>query len=695
MHIRKVLLSATLFLLGATSLAFSQGSAGSPPAQDQASPPSSTPGPDLSSSYYHFMLARRFRELAGVWNRSELSDRAISEYKQAIADDPDSLFLRVELAELYWRVRRVGDAVREAEAILKAEPDYVDAHRLLARIYWHNLGESQPDQAAKESLRKAILHLEAVTRLSPSDIESWLILGRLYRLSNQSEKAEEVFRKVLSVEPSSRNALADLAQLYLDQGAYDQAIEVLKKIPESELDPPLLGMLAYAYGKARDFDNAARLFEKALNQDPENQELRRSYAETLMSGGRLAAARTQLEKILKADPEDGSTYLRMAQIDRQQGQYDRARQELERAKGLLTDSREATFEEAQLEDIVGNEDRAIQILQSLIKQSERPEGHYTAAEAANRAVFLERLGQVYRSQEKHDQAIATFRQMVGLGQSAAPRGEALIAETLRISRQPQKALEEVDAALQKYPEDRPLRQLRATLLSERGNVDQAVQDLRAMLKGNPSDREIYLTLAQVYSQAKRYAEAEAATREALKLSPRPEDQEYARFMLGAIYERQKKYDFAEEQFKNVLAVNPMNAAAANYLGYMLADRGVRLDESLRFIKAAVQLEPNNGAYLDSLGWAYYKMNRYDLAVPHLEKAARLISNDPTIHEHLGHLYLRIGKKVLAEEEWERALKEWPNAVSSDFDAEQAAKLRKQLDELKLRLAKEKSAGNSN
>jgi tetratricopeptide (TPR) repeat protein len=112
---------------------------------------------------------------------------------------------------------------------------------------------------------------------------------------------------------------------------------------------------------------------------------------------------------------------------------------------------------------------------------------------------------------------------------------------------------------------------------------------------------------------------------------------------------------------------------------------------VRYIKKALELEPNNGAYLDSLGWVYFKMNRPDLAVPPLEKAARLVSNDPTIHEHLGHLYLQMGKKVQAQEEWERALKEWPAAVTSDFDTDEAARLRKSLDELKLRLAKERAA----
>ena len=85
------------------------------------------------------------------------------------------------------------------------------------------------------------------------------------------------------------------------------------------------------------------------------------------------------------------------------------------------------------------------------------------------------------------------------------------------------------------------------------------------------------------------------------------------------------------------------------------------------------------------------MSRFDLAEPNLVNAARLITGDPTIQEHLGHVYLQLGKTQAAQEAWERALREWPNAVSSDFDAEQAARLQEQLDELKARLAKEKTA----
>jgi tetratricopeptide (TPR) repeat protein len=679
----------TLFLLGAGGWASGQDAAPSTPPE---APQQAVSGPtDLSQAYYHYVLARRYKELAGMYNRGEYVQRAISEYQEAMKADPESLFLRVELADLYWRVGRLADAVHEAEAVLEINPDQEDAHRLLAHIYWRNLGEARGDVAAQESLKKAIEHFEALARLDPAETDTFLVLGRLYRLSNQPEKAEEAFKKVLNGEPDSKNAAAQLAQLYFDQGDYEQAIELLNKIDEEDMDAPLLGMLALAYTQTSQFDKAVSVYEKALTRDPDNQEVRRSYAEALMGGGRLAAARTELEKILKADPDDGPAHLRLAQLDQQEGRFEDARKNLDRAQTLMPEKLEVPYQRALLEDTLGNHEQSVEILQGLLKKTERETGHYTASEASNRAVFLERLGQVYRTEQKFDQALEVFKRIRELGEQQAPRAEGLIVETLRLDRQPEKAREAADAAVAKYPKDRSLRVLRATLLGEAGEVDEAVQQLQDLLNKTPSDREINLAIAQVYLQAKRFPEAEAAARGALALGTDPGDQEYVYFSLGSIYERQKKYDLAEQEFRKVLASNPLNAAAANYLGYMLADRGVHLDESVKYIQKALELDPSNGAYMDSLGWAYFKMNRYDLAEPHLERAARLISDDPTIQEHLGHLYKQMGKKVLAREAWERALKEWPTAVSSDFDAEQAAKLKKQLDELKQQLDGEKSA----
>jgi len=685
---RRFGVGAAVMVLGAMAAFPAQDSG--PSQVGNQTPPAGTAVADHAQAYYHFMLARRYKELAGVYNHSDYIDRAISEYKLAMAADPGSLFLRVELAELYWRVARVGEAIHEAEDILKTDPDYPDAHRLLARIYFRMLGSNQMQKVDQATLDKAIAQLEALTRLVPSDVDSWEVLGRLYKMNNQNQKAEEAFKKVLNVDPSSKEGIVSLAELYFEQGDYAATVEQLKRIPEEDMDPRMMEMLGYAYSQTREYESAVAVYKKAMAQDPENQNLRRAYAEALLGMGNTPDARAEFEKILKAEPDDAVTYLRLAEMDRQEGRYDQARKELERAKTLQSnksDNLDITYQQALLEDAAGNQPKAIELFQGLVKKSERENGQYTPAQANNHALFLERLGLIYRQQKKNDLAIESFRRIVALGDGQATQGEELIINTLRQNHQLPQALEEVNAAVKKFPEERSLIILRAYVVGEMGHVEEAVKQLQALMKNTPEDRQVYLSMMQVYSQAKQFDGAEQAVNKALAISTKPDEQEYTHFLLGSIYERQKKYDLAEEQFKKVLEANPFNASAANYLGYMLADRGVRLEESLKYIQKAVQLEPHNGAYLDSLGWAYYKMNRFDLAKPPLEEAARLMSDDPTILEHLGHVYLRMGKEALAAQEWELALKQWPQAVSSDFDAEQAARLQKELDALKVHLAK--------
>ncbi len=676
---------ATLFLLFCAGVGASQQAVKATPDGSAA-----TKTTDHAGSYYHFMLARRYEELAGIYNRSDYVSRAISEFKQAIADDPDSLFLHVQLGDLYWRAGRTNDALGEAQHVLQTNPNDLGAHQLLASIYLHDLGENESQQGQKQTLEKTIHEYEAITRINPSDTRSTIMLGRLYGLDNQSEKAEATFKKVLVNNPDSGSALNYLGKLYIDQEQYPEAISFLEKIPEAQRGPATLGMLGLAYSETGDYTRAVTNFKAALEMDPEDVDVRRKYAEALMRSGKITEARSEFEKVLKVNPQDGVSYLRLAQIDQAAGNFDAASKELTQAGNLLPGDLEVAFQEAQLQSSLGNSDQAIAILKQILAQTASPNGRYTGDDASNRATFLERLGLIYRSQEKYDQAIAAFRQIVDLGESQAPRGEGLIVETLQLEGKHPEAFQEATNALNKFPKSRSLILLHATLLGEQGHVNEAVSQLRDLVKASGGhDAEVELAIVQVYSQAKRYREAQAEL-EKMLLEPglAASDRESAQFYLGSVYERQKKYDQAEHQFKSVLAADPLNSAAFNYLGYMMADRGVELDQSVEYIKKALQLEPNNAAYLDSLGWAYYKMARYDLARPPLEKAAKLLSNDPTVLEHLGHLYLKMGNQTGAAAEWKRALQAWPTSPDSDFGAAQAAKLRKQLSQLERRLAKE-------
>jgi tetratricopeptide (TPR) repeat protein len=140
----------------------------------------------------------------------------------------------------------------------------------------------------------------------------------------------------------------------------------------------------------------------------------------------------------------------------------------------------------------------------------------------------------------------------------------------------------------------------------------------------------------------------------------------------------------------VLANDPQNSMTLNYLGYMLADRGVKLEEALGLIKKAVELEPSNGAYLDSLGWAYYRLGKYDQAEEQLVKASQRIGTDPTVHDHLGDVYQKTGRLKLAVAHWERAVAEWNKTVAPEIDTDLFASVQKKLESAKVRLAREQS-----
>jgi tetratricopeptide (TPR) repeat protein len=236
-----------------------------------------------------------------------------------------------------------------------------------------------------------------------------------------------------------------------------------------------------------------------------------------------------------------------------------------------------------------------------------------------------------------------------------------------------------------------LRTVQASLFADLGRTDAAVAEIKKALE-EKKDRETYLTLAQVYEKGKRYQEMARAIDDAEQLSQSKDEKETIYFLRGAMYEKLKQYDKAEQEFRRVLAANPDNSSAMNYLGYMLADRNERLPEALQLIQGALDREPGNGAYLDSLGWVYFRMGKFEEAEQNLKMALEKISKDPTIHDHLGDVYAKQGKLKEAVGQWEMSLKAYETASASDSEPSDVAKVQKKLEGARVRLAKENSAG---
>lgn len=653
--------------------------------------PAPAPAPrkvDRAAAYYHYTVAHMYEDQFAVYNRSDLATKAIEEYRLAIDADPASEYLTSGLAELYAKTGRIRDAVLEAQDILKKDPNNLEAHKLLGRIYLRSLGDVQSGTGSDSVLKLAIEQYEEIIKLEPDNVDNHLLLGRLYRLNNDLRKAESEFKIAVKLQPDSEEAVTTLAYLYNEEGDSARAAETLSAVPDAARSAKLYSALGYTYEQRKEYKQAITAYRKAIELDRDNLDAIRGLAQNLLNDGQTDAALEQYKIIADSNPEDAQTYLRMAEIYRRNGQFDLALDNLKKAESMVQDSMEVPYNIAAVYQAQGRYDEAAQILQDLVKKTDKPDNSYSQSEKNNRAVFLERLGTVYRDNNNDPLAIETFQKMLPLGDDNAERGYQQLIDTYREAKQWQKATDVAKEATQKLPNDRGLKMVYAAQLADMGQVDAGLDQVKSLLKGNADDRDVYINLAQMYTRLKRWPEAETALDKAAQLSTRDEDKEYVEFLRGSTYERQKKYDQAEEVFRKVLATDPQNAAVLNYLGYMLADRGAKLDEALIMIKKAVDLEPANGAYLDSLGWAYFRLGKYELAEDNLMKASQRMGTDPTVQDHLGDLYQKTGRLKLAAAHWERAVNEWNKTVPAEVDTDSLAQVTQKLESAKVKLAKE-------
>ncbi|MGD0297266.1 MAG: tetratricopeptide repeat protein [Bryobacteraceae bacterium] len=640
---------------------------------------------DKAAAYYNYSLGHLYSELAGASGSRELFTKAVDSYRAALKADPGATFIAEELSDLYIQSGRLRDAVTEAEDALKQNPDDLNSRRLLARIYTRLIGDSQANRIDENMVKKAIEQYQKITAGDPKDVESWLMLGRLDKIAQNSTDALAAYSKVLELDPDNEDAMTGQAMVYTDLGDTKKAADLLRKVADKDPSPRSLTNLANVYEQLKDYSLAAEMLRKALEQQPGNAELKHALAQDLLFSDQADDALKVYQDLIEEDPKDEGALLRISKIYQQKRDFAKAHEAADKAKELDPNNLEIEYNDVSLLNAEGRTPEAIKALKGILDSTAKKT--YNADERNNRISLLDGLGGLYQKMEQYPAAVETYRQMAELDPDAAPRALAEVVETYRSAKDFPKAEAEAEAASKKYPNDRLVRGVHASLLADLGKTDQAVAETRKLLDGK-NDRETYISLAQIYDKAKNYPEMAKMLDAAEKLSSGNDDKETVIFMRGAMYERMKNYTEAEEEFRKALALNPDNASVLNYLGYMLADRGVRLEEARDLIAKAVERDPKNGAYLDSLGWVLFRLNKLPEAEAKLREALELMSRDPTVHDHLGDVYFHEGKIREAIAQWQSSLKEWQLSAPSDQDHTEVAKVQKKLDDAKVRLARE-------
>ena len=646
-----------------------------------------------SEAFYDFTMGHLNEVFFVTTNRADYATAALDFYKKAYALDPDSPVIGEHLAEMYYEARRAPEAVKEVAAILQKDPTNLAARRLLVRIYLRTLSDPSTASTQMETAIRAIEQLEQIRKLDPKDTESELWLVRLYRMTGDTTKAENILQDLLKQDPNDEGVIEQAAQLMLDHGRAEEAINLLKDATARTPSGRLSDLLGDAYTQRHDYANAEIAYDKAVGMEPEEPGHHRGLAQTLAAEGKFKEALAQYQLLADADPDDPENYLHLAEMHRQLHQLDEAEKDIVQAKQRAPGNLEVVYSEAMIYEAQGRYSDAIQTLNTAVASLKSE----TTAAPTNRrslAVLYEQLGRLYIDSENYTDAIKILGDMAQLGEEEARRASMLTVEAYRAAGDLPHALEAASSAIAKYPDERELRVTRALLLGENGDADQAASQLRALLTHSGADLDIDLDLAQVYQQNKRYDDAEAALTQAENLATHSNEREMVWFMRGTIYDRQKKYDQAEEQFNRVLKANPNDAQVLNYFGYMLADRGVRLPEATDMIKRALAQDPNNGAYQDSLGWAYFKQDKLAEAEDSLRQAALREPGDATILDHLGDVYFKRGKLDLAAAQWDHALTAWHHTLPLDMEPDKISALETKIANVKRQIAQQKTNGTS-
>jgi tetratricopeptide (TPR) repeat protein len=644
-----------------------------------AQPAQHLPGPveRQANAYDSFILGHISQENYEDTGDQAYADQAIDFYKKALTFDPGEVTIRLKIAETYAEAQRIRDAVETAQAILKDHPDNLATHRLLARIYVRSLGQLGTGSDQNHTLGLAVEQYEAILKLDPGDNEAGLWLARLYRFQNQPDKAEKVLEQMLTRDPSNEPALEQYTQLLLDQGHADQAITRLSQMAGQSSSGRLYDLLGDAYAQMNEPDKALAAYRQAVQLEPDVPSHWRRLARTLFDQNKFDEAAKAYQQLTSLDPADADSFLRLAEIEYQQKNYDLAAENIKQAVQRAPDNLEVIYNQALIAEAQGRYNDAIDVMSKAVSDLKKR----SSTEATSPRVYgilYEELGRLYRRQGNYADAESTFKDLIALGPAEQRRGQLELIETYRENNQIDDAVALAKQVMDADPKDRQFKITYALLLGEKQQTDLAVSTLKSLLDGTPADREVYLDIAQVEQRGRRYSQAERAARSAESMAKQPDQKSAAWFLLGAIYERQKKYGPAEKEFRKALDVNPNDAEVLNYYGYMLAEQGVRLDEATELVKRALAQDANNSAYLDSLGWTYYKQNRLADAREYLLKAVAGSPHDPTILGHLGDVYDRLGQTSLAITTWQKALAEWKRVAPADYEAEKVRNLERKL-----------------
>lgn len=610
-------------------------------------PSKPTPG---AEAYYAFAMAK-------MAQKQQRYDAAITFLKEAAQSDPKSAAIQAELGATYLIVRDYPAAEEAARAALKLDPKSSRAHQMLAQLFYSRARRGIEPVKNRE---RAMAELEASLTGGPEDdLDALLTLSRFYLEAGNYEKAAILLQQFLDHHPSPpMGPLFLLARSLVQLERYEEAGAVLERILEGAPDSlQALEMLVNIKRLQQDFRGTVDPLKRIMAIRGGDAMTYKQLGDAYYRTGEFVDAIRMFKMAGREEPGSPYSLYYLALSQEQLGLTDQARDTLGRMLARDPGNAEILFRLARLEEKAGALEEAIPHYRQLVR-SLRQLDDKDDPRRGDIPVFCARLGVLQVEREHYDQAIKDLGSCKDKA-GDTPLLDLLLVRALVFAGKEDRALAEVKRAARAHPDDPRFPVLKAEVLLAMGRDQQGEDQLMSLLEEARSTeaREDASGGDQDDSSGGGQEDASGGGPAGEKVQEIPMAQlvSDAFFNAGALAERREMTGRAEKFLHKAIELNPDNAAALNYLGYIWADGNRNLDESLKLLNRAVRLDPENGAYLDSLGWVYYRLGRTREALDHLLKAVAVLPTDATVHDHLGDVEAAAGHNHQAEKSWQKAL----------------------------------------
>jgi len=522
------------------------------------------------------------------------------------------LFSQADVDEALKNLSKVSEMMGGADSTV---------HSKLARLY---IQSGEREKALEASTR--------ALKAEPEDTDMMLLHAGILESLERYDEAEPIYISLIEKEEVLSDAYILLSNLYLQTDRFGQGETLLLSLIEKKPDEPSAPyFLGRAYEGEGDFERAESFLKKAQKIQPLNKNIMLDRIRVLLKADLTNEAKKVCEEILQEDPENEPVRRILGHILIGESRFDEAIDQLEILRSVEKDPTETRLKLALIHMERGSNELAIREL-SLLLAREPDHGQ---------ARFY--LATLYAGSDRESDALDELSKI------------------------------KVDQKIFSQA-----RNLEAFILRQKGDLEAAQNSLLAAYQANPQNLQALIHLSSIMREAQKYDEAEPLLRKARTEHP---DNEQILFQYGVVLHDLKQKENSISVMREVIALNPRHADALNFIAYTLAEEKRDLDEALILVEKALEIDPENGYYIDTLGWIQYQAGRYEEARDSLARAVDLAENDVVILVHYADSLVKTGDTDKAIGFYKAALRESDPDTSNKDEKKAISRATQQLEKL--------------